>query len=439
MNFIEIDFLFFNIAFYDILLLIFIIFLLFISAIISGSEVAFFSLTTKKIDKIKDQYPLLYNGIKKLLNNKNKLLSVLLIMNNFLNIAIILLLSYLNQKIKFSDFLIFNFYIKAKTFKVIFNLLFTTFLILFFGEILPKIYAKINPIRFIIFSFSLIKISEWIFNPFSNILLFLSNFIDVNFNKKESISMDDLSRVISLVSKDSNTTLEDHKILKGIIEFGNTFVKQIMTPRVDMFSISYKTDFLNLLKLVITNSFSRVPIYQDNIDNIIGVIYAKDLLSYLDKKKINWHFLIQDVYFVPENKKLDDLLIEFQKIKQHIAIVVDEYGGVSGLISLEDVIEEIVGDISDEFDDDKLTYNQLDKSVFLFDGKISLKDFYRVLNLESSFFHTYKGDADTLAGFIIEISKDFPRKNQIIFFKNFKFQIKKLDSRRLKIIKVTIL
>lgn len=424
---------------YDVFLYFFIFILLFISAIISGFEVACFSLNRKRIDKIKLTNPNLSEGFVYLLSNKKKLLSTLLIMNNFINITIILIFSYCIQKIKFFSISIFNIVISGNIIHTIFDVVFTTCIILFFGEIFPKIQAKLNPVPFVIFGFPLIKYGQWICSPLSDILLYLSNFIDKNLKKTDILSIDEISDVLTFASENLKTSDEDHKILKGVVNFGHTFVKQIMTARVDMFSISDDINFSMLINLVKQNGFSRIPVYHKAIDNIIGIIYAKDLLAYLDKLNLNWHFLIHEAYFVPENKKLDDLLIEFQEIKKHLAIVVDEYGGISGLISLEDIIEEIVGDIADEFDDEKNNYVQLKKSTYLFDGKTLLKDFYRTININEEIFGHYKGDAETLAGFIIEISEEFPKKNQIILFKNFQFQIEKLDRRRLKTIKVTIL
>lgn len=420
-------------------LLVIAVLLIFLSAVVSGSEVAFFSLNRKKIDEIKSENPSLAEKFIKLLNNKKRLLSTLLILNNFINISIILTLVRISQKIKFSDVLIFNFFIRGQMVQAFFDLIFTTFIMVLFGEIFPKIQARINPVRFAKFGLPLIKNTQWIFNPFSNVLLYLSDFIDKNLQNKHFLSIHELSDVLTLASEDSGTSEEDQKILKGIVDFGSTFSKQIMTPRVDIFSVSYTTDFPKLLKLVLENGFSRIPIYRGTIDDIIGVVYAKDLLGHLDTLNFNWTSLIREVYFVPENKKLDDLLIEFQKIKKHLAIVVDEYGGVSGLISLEDIIEEIVGDISDEFDDDNLTYTKVNESIYIFDGKTLLKDFYRTTNTDEEVFENHKREADTLAGFIMEISEEFPKKSQKIYFKNFVFQIEKVDRRRLKSIKVSII
>lgn len=426
-------------VFYDVFLYLVVFFLLFISAIVSGSEVAFFSLNRKKINEIKLKNPKLAEGFIHLLSNKKRLLSTLLIMNNFTNITIILIFSYFIQKINFVNLLIFNFIISGNVIHIIVDLVLTSFVILFFGEIFPKIQAKLNPVPFVIFGFPLIKNVQLICNPFSDFLLYLSDYIEQKLKKTHFLSIDEVSDVLNFASENLNTSEEDYKILKSVVNFGHTFVKQVMTPRVDIFFISDDINFNVLLELVKENEFSRVPIYHEAIDNVIGIIYAKDLLSYLDQEYLNWHFLIHEAYFVPENKKLDNLLIEFQEMKKHMAIVVDEYGGVSGLISLEDIMEEIIGDISDEFDNEKNNYIKLKKSIYLFDGKTLLKDFYRTININEEIFDIYKGEADTLAGFIIEISEEFPKKNQIISFKNFQFQIEKLDKRRLKTIKVTIL
>jgi gliding motility-associated protein GldE len=256
--------------------------------------------------------------------------------------------------------------------------------------------------------------------------------------QKSNLSVDQLSQALELTSEE-DTTKEEHKILQGIVSFGNTDTKQVMRPRIDIFAIEHTAKYSDIIPDIIKNGYSRIPVYQDNVDNVIGVLYVKDLLPYLGKKQFEWTTLLREPFFVPENKKLDDLMQEFQEKKVHLAVVVDEYGGTSGLVSLEDVIEEIVGDISDEFDDDDLIYSKLDDNNYVFEGKTTLKDFYRVIKLEEeAIFEDHKGEAETIAGFVLEISGSFPKLNSKINFKNYVFTIEGLDKKRIKQVKITI-
>ena len=268
----------------------------------------------------------------------------------------------------------------------------------------------------------------------------LTSIVEKKLSKKQSnLSVEKLSQALELTSSEGRTK-DDQKILEGIVSFGNTETIQIMTPRMDIFAISLNEKYNIVLENMIKNGFSRNPVYSESIDDIKGVLYAKDLLPHLSKKEFEWQKLIREAYFVPENKKLDDLLKEFQEKKNHLAIVVDEYGGTSGIITLEDVIEEIVGDISDEFGEDDLTYSKLDDNNFLFDGKTNLKDFYRILDIENNeVFEESKGESETVAGFILEIYGKFPKKKDIIKFENYSFKIESKDHRRIKQVKVTII
>jgi gliding motility-associated protein GldE len=256
--------------------------------------------------------------------------------------------------------------------------------------------------------------------------------------QKTSLSVDQLSQALELTSE-GDTTREEQKILEGIVSFGNTDTKQVMRPRIDIFALSEDMKFLEVLEEIKQNGYSRIPVFSDNIDNVIGVLYVKDLLMYIDRKNFNWLSLIREPYFVPENKKLDDLLLEFQEKKIHLAVVVDEYGGTSGIVTLEDIIEEIVGDISDEFDDEDLVFSKLDDHNYVFEGKTTLKDFYRVARINDEVdFEEQKGESETIAGFVLEIAGSFPKRGEKVVFKNYEFVVESLDRKRLKQIKITL-
>ena len=285
-----------------------------------------------------------------------------------------------------------------------------------------------------------LRVIDVLFSPLSLPMRHFTIYIHNKLGKQKSnISVDQLSQALELTSE-TDTTKEEHKILQGIVSFGNTDTKQVMKPRIDIFALSSDQKYSEIIPEIIENGYSRIPVYKDSIDTVIGVLYVKDLLPYIDRKQFDWTTLLREPFFVPENKKLDDLMVEFQSKKVHLAVVVDEYGGTSGLVSLEDVIEEIVGDISDEFDDDDLVYTQIDDKNFMFEGKTPLKDFYKIINLsDESDFEDQKGEAETIAGFILEISGTFPRRNSKINFKNYVFTIEAFDKKRIKQVKFTIL
>lgn len=370
--------------------------------------------------------------IKKMLHNPKRLLATILIANNFINIAIVLLFASLSENI-FS-------HIKNPLIVLLIEIGIITFLILFFGEILPKVYANRNALSFsktvaypiyIIDRYFLFFVTI----PMSKITRFMESRLA---QKNNEFSIDKLSQALDLTSREE-TTMEQHKILKGIVSFGNTDTKQVMCPRVDIFALSEDMDMENIVPLILENGFSRVPVYADNMDNVIGILYTKDLLPYLEQSSFKWQKLLKPAFYVPENKKLDDLLKEFQQKKIHLALVVDEYGGTSGVITLEDVIEEIVGDISDEFDDDELIYSRLDNLTFVFDAKINLKDFYKVIHLErEEIFERAKGESESIGGFILEIAQAFPMVGQIIQFEGYQFVIESVDRKRIKRIKVIL-
>jgi len=405
--------------------------LLLCSALISGAEVAFFSLNKSDIEKGVDDGIRQLKTVSRLLDRPKKLLATILIANNFINIGIVILFAYLGN-------FIFN-RISSIAIKFLLEVIIITFLILLFGEILPKIYASRNHVKFATFMAYPLKVLDVIFSPLSLPMRSITLAIHRNLGKEKSnLSVDQLSQALELTSEE-DTTKEEHKILKGIVSFGNTDTKQVMRPRIDIFALSDEMQYEEIIPEIINNGFSRIPVYKDNVDTIIGVLYVKDLLPHIDKKKFNWISIIREPFFVPENKKLDDLMAEFQEKKVHLAIVVDEYGGTSGIVSLEDIIEEIVGDISDEFDDEDLIYSKLDNKNYVFEGKTPLKDFYRVLKLEDeTIFEENKGEAETIAGFVLEISKGFPKQKSKILFENYVFVIESMDKKRLKRIKITL-
>lgn len=419
----------------NIIYLVVLLLLICFSALISGSEVAFFGLSKSEVDELVETNSTRAKLVVKLQEKPKKLLASILIANNAINIAIVLLFSSLMDGLFEETRLIFNL-IDLKFFV---EVIAVTFLILLFGEILPKVYANRNRKSFALLMVYPLKVADFIFAPLSIPMRSISLFLHKRFGRlKTNISVDHLSQALELTNE-GDTTVEEQKILQGIVSFGNTDTKQVMCPRMDIFGLREELKFPEVLKEITQNGFSRVPVYKDNIDTVLGVLYIKDLLPYLDRKQFNWIELIREPYFVPENKKLDDLLKEFQDMKNHLAIVVDEFGGTSGIVTLEDIIEEIVGDISNEFDDEDLVYSKLDEYNYVFEGKTALKDFYKVINLDDeSIFEDEKGESETIAGFVLEQSKSFPKRSEIIMFNDFQFKVESLDKRRIKQIKVSL-
>lgn len=398
------------------------------SGLISGSEVALFSLSKSQLKNKENNNQV--NIISKLLLTPNKLLATILVANNFINIGIVILFTQIGE-------IIFN-NISSSILKFILEVVVATFLILLFGEILPKIYANRNNLKFSkIVAYPLLFLDIF-FTPVSIPMQNFSNFIKNRLSfKSANINVDKLSHALELTNTEE-TTIQEQKILKGILTFGNIETKEVMIPRMDIYAFNYDLTFKEVLNNIVNNTYSRVPIYKDNIDEIKGMLYVKDLLPYLHLNNFEWTSILRKPFFIPENKKLDDLMQDFQHKKIHLAIVVGEYGGTSGIIALEDVIEEIVGDISDEFDDDNLSFSKLDNNNYIFEGKTPMKDFYKVLNIDSSIFDKFKGDSDTLAGFILELSRSFPKVNSRIVFENYIFTIESLDNKRIKQIKVSV-
>jgi putative hemolysin len=406
-----------------VLAFVVILILLFTSAIISGSEVAFFSLTPVDLNRLKKGKSKLSQTVVQLLNYPEKLLATILVANNFINVGIVIISSYISNSV-------FDFS-KAETFGFFFQLIIITFLILFFGEILPKLYANRHAVLFSKFMARPLVVFQKIFWPVSYFLIRSTSFMNKRVaQKKRNLSINELSDALELTV---NSLTEEKKILKGIVKFGNIDVKEIMKSRVDAVGADFNTRFNNLLSTIINSGYSRIPIYEESFDHIKGILYIKDLLPYLQENDdYNWQNLIRPPYYVPETKKINDLLKEFQTNKIHMAIVIDEYGGTSGIVTLEDILEEIVGEITDESDEEVPIYTMIDANNYLFDGKIMLNDFYKVLNTEENIFDDVKGEADTLAGLILEIRGEMPRKNDIIEYKYFTFHIKSVDTRRIK-------
>lgn len=407
-----------------------ILFLLICSAFIAGTEVAVFSLTPKDVEKITQNNPKRGSLIVSLLEKPKKLLATILITNAFINIAIIILF------FRISDMLFSGITIQWLSFTV--QVLVITFLVLLFGEVVPKVYAGRNNTKFAnrvcYILFGLNKLLSPLSVPMREVTVKLHKKVGAQGN---GLSIDRLSQALELTDY-GDATMEEQKILEGIVSFGNTDVKQVMSPRIDIFALNIECTFSQVMPEIVNKGFSRIPVYRDNIDQIEGVLFIKDLIPHIDNDDFDWQGIIREPFFVPENKKLDNLLKEFQNMKNHLAIVVDEYGGTSGLISLEDILEEIVGDISDEFDDEDIIYTRIDDRNYLFDGKISLKDFYRITDIEEEEFEAAKGEAETLAGFLLEIWGNFPKKGQKISFNGNIFTVESVDKRRIKQIKVTL-
>ncbi len=408
------------------------IILLIFSGIISGSEVAFFSLTRNQLvsESKKDQSRL--DKIRKLLDKPKRLLATILIANNFINIAIVLLFASL-EGLYLSD-------IENPIIVLIIQVGLITFLIFFFGDILPEIYAIRNVLKFSLFMAHPIFFMDryllfFITIPMSRLTGFMESKLG---HRSNEFSVDKLSQAFELTS-DDETTIDEQKILKGIVSFGNIETRQIMCPRIDVFAINNKTRINKIIPLILEKGFSRVPVYEESLDQIKGILYIKDLLPHINKKEFDWVKIIKPPFYVTENKKLDDLLMEFKQKKIHLAVVVDEYGGTSGIITLEDVIEEIVGDISDEFDDDNLNYSKLDERTFIFDAKISMNDFYKVIELDDpKEFEETKADSESLAGFLLEVAKEFPEKGEQILFGKYKFIVESANKKGIKAVKITL-
>ena len=396
------------------------------SGLISGSEIAFFALSPSNKNHLKESNLKNHKIILKLIDSPKMLLATILISNNIINIAIIIISSLI-----FTNYIHFNSYIL----NFIFQIFLTTFLILLFGEVIPKTYANQKPLLVAeIMAIPLLFLQK-ILSPISRILVKSTNMINDNVRKQSSLSAQKLSKAIHITS---DTKEEEKKFFEGIIQFGQTDVKQIMKARIDIVSLDINNSFEEVISTILNSGYSRIPVYNKTIDQIKGILYIKDLLPYFDISNYDWQSTIREPFFVPESKKIDDLLKEIKERKMHLVVVVDEYGGTSGIVTLEDIIEEIVGDISDEFDQEDIIYSKIDENTYIFDGKTSLNDFYRILNIDGDLFEQTKGDSDTIAGFVLEKIEKMPEEGHKLNFENFTFTIEKINKKRIVSIKITI-
>lgn len=407
------------------------IFLLFVSGFVSASEIAFFSLTSADHLKIEQGEKKADREIHRLLNDSERLMATILIANIFVNITIVVLCDYFFAQL-------INWGI-LEGLRLVFVVVVLAFLLLLFGEITPKVYSVQQPLSFCRRAVRGISFFSKLFYPLSSILKRSSWIVGKLLTKENyNISVDDLSQALELTNKDE--ILDEQNILKGIIRFGGETAKDVMTSRVDIVDLEISTPFREVMHSIIENVYSRIPIYQENRDNIKGILYIKDLLPYLDKgDNFKWQSLIRPAYFVPETKMIDALLRDFQKNKIHIAIVVDEFGGTSGLVTMEDIIEEIVGEINDEYDEDERNYVKLNDKEYIFEAKTLLTDFYRVLKIDEDLFESVEGEADTLAGLLLELKGEFPQLHEKILYGNYEFEVLKMDNRRILKVKVTVL
>lgn len=406
--------------------------LLFLSALVSGSEVAFFSLSHTDLSTCKASPSSADKRIVRLLQGPQRLLATILIMNNLINITIVTLATYVTWAIVGSK--------TAGGYIVAVLTIITTVAIVFFGEVVPKVYANQNNLSFARSTSGLLNLADTIFWPFSWLLLSISSIVEKRVERKGyNVSIDELNHALELTAE-KDTTEEEKGILKGIVNFGTLTVTQVMRSRVDITAIDYETDFHELMDLINKTGYSRIPIYKETIDKIEGVLYIKDLLPFVDKdEKFVWQNLLRPAFFVPESKRVDSLFKDFQEKRVHMAIVVDEYGGTSGLVTLEDLIEEIVGEINDEFDnEDEIAYNKLDNNTFVFEGKISLNDFCKVVNVEGNIFDAVKGESESLGGLILEINSKLPNVGEKIRFERFVFTVVSADNKRIKRVRTFI-
>lgn len=407
----------------DTILLILLLFLLLCSALISASEVAYFSLSPTQLKQLEDGG---YNKTLRLHHKPELLLATILIGNNFVNVAIVVISTYLvNSTFDFSAFPVLGFVIQV---------IVVTFLILLFGEITPKLYANRSQVKTAIFMAGPLTFLSYLFRPLAWLLIKSTSVVQKRLNKKDGISIDQLSKALEL-TKDSDIN-EEKEILEGIVRFGNIAVVDIIRPRIHVIAAEVSSSYKEIQQIISEHGYSRMPVYEENLDNIRGILYVKDLLLHLDEgEDFNWQVLLRPVYYVPETKKINDLLEEFQTKKVHMAIVVDEYGGTSGIITMEDIIEEIVGDINDEYDEQEIIYTRDKSGGYIFEAPTLLNDFYKITDIDDSTFEEVEGEADTLAGLILEIQGEFPQKGDVITYRDHQFTILEVDKRRIKKIK----
>ncbi len=404
--------------------------LLFASGFVSASEIAFFSLSPNDLSEIEEDGHSSDKYISALLEDSEKLLATILISNNFVNVTIIMLCNYFfAEVVDFGNSVIVEFLVIT---------VILTFLLLLFGEIMPKIYSAQHTLKFVRFAAPAITMLKKMFSPLSSLLVRSTSIVNKCVSKKNyNISVDELSQALELTDKTEIS--EESNILEGIIRFGAETAKEVMTPRLDMVDLDISATFKEVLNCVVENGYSRVPVYEDSRDNIKGILYIKDLLPHLKKgDDFCWQNLVRPAYFVPETKMIDDLLRDFQANKIHIAIVVDEFGGTSGIVTMEDIIEEIVGEINDEYDEEERSYVKIDDSTYVFEAKTLLSDFYKILKLDTDVFEDVEGDADTLAGLLLEIKGEFPKLHEKLVYGQCQFEVLEMDARRILKVKVTI-
>lgn len=416
------DIVFHSLNISTIISLLIMVLLLFCSALISGSEVALFSLSPQQVNDIESEENHKNKRLLKLLRLPEQLLATILIGNNFVNVGIVILSSFItNSLVDFSN---------APTIGFLVQVVIITFLLLLFGEIIPKVYATQTSVRFSKFMAFPLYYMEKIFRPLSIILIKSTSIVNKRISKKQNISMGDLSHALELTADEITDEME---ILEGIVNFGNINVEEIMKSRVDVLALDVRAAFGKVKSTIIDSGYSRIPVYDGTFDNVRGVLYVKDLLPHHHKpNSFRWQSIIRPPYYVPETKKINDLLEEFQTQKNHMAIVVDEYGGTSGIITMEDILEEIIGDITDESDEEKETYTLEKDGSYLFEGKTLLNDFFKIVNLDSETLEDIKGDADTLAGLLLEIKGDIPQKKEAFKYKTYQFIVEAVDNRRIK-------
>ena len=404
--------------------------LLFCSGFVSASEIAFFSLSPKDMNDIKQSGKNVDKRIVDLLDESERLLATILISNNFVNVTIIMLCNYF-----FSNVVDFG---TAEIVEFLVLTVLLTFLLLLFGEIIPKIYSAQNTLPFARIAAPVLAFLRKLFYPLSSMLMHSTFIVNRIVSKEDhNISVDELSQALELTDREE--IKEERNILQGIIRFGDETAKEVMTSRLDMVDLDIKTSYTQVLKTIVENGYSRMPVYEGSQDNIKGVLYIKDLLPHLNKgDNFRWQSLIRQAYFVPETKMIDDLLRDFQKNRIHIAVVVDEFGGTSGIITLEDIIEEIVGEINDEYDEEERQYVKVGDNVYVFEAKILLADFYKVLDTDYDEFESIVGEADTLAGLLLEIKGEFPKLHEQLTFGRYEFEILEMDDRRILKVKVQV-
>lgn len=423
------DIVFYTFSFSAGIGLIGLVVLIMVSAMISGSEVAFFSLSPVDLNQLEKKGSLASRTVLRMLDNQERLLATILVTNNFVNIAVVILSTIIAEMlVDFSAVPALGFIVKV---------ILITFLLLLFGEILPKLYANHKPMSFALIMAHPLQVIQKLFKPVTSLLIMSGSFIYGGVNRKrENLSINDLSHALDLAAP---SLKEDKMILKGIVDFGNKAVTEIMKPRIDVVAVNTSTAMSKLISVIIESGYSRIPVFSETFDDVRGVLYVKDLLPHHQKgDSFKWQTLVRPPYFVPETKKINDLLKEFQTQKIHMAVVVDEYGGTTGIITMEDILEEIVGEISDEFDLEEIYFSKLDDSNYVFEGKTPLNDFYKVLNLDHDVFDDIRGDADTLAGLILEYVGEIPEKNKKIIYREFEFKIESADKRRIKQIRLFI-